>query len=104
MYRPSIVPGAGVGQSKFGGAGASRKTATVVYCVVMAKFSKMMTTTTTTKNMGVPNFMKGSLISYEIGGPRVSKILGNWGTMSRGPGVPILGESSFSLDTGPNFL
>ena len=50
--------------------------------------------------MGVPNFMEGSLISYEIGDPRVPKILGNWGPGSLtsyengDPGSP------FSLDTG----
>ena len=45
-----------------------------VYCTVMAKFCE-----TNEKKMGVPNFMEGSLISYEIGDPRVPKILGNWG-------------------------
>ena len=29
--------------------------------------------------MGDPDFMEGSLISYEIGDPGVLKILGNWG-------------------------
>ena len=33
----------------------------------MAKFSR--TTTTTTTNMGVPDFMEGSLKSYENGDP-----------------------------------
>ena len=35
----------------------------IVYCMVLAKFSR----TTTYKNVGVPNFMEGSLISYKIG-------------------------------------
>ena len=50
--------------------------------------------------------MEGSLISYEIGDPRVPKILGNWGPGSLtsyengDPGSP------FSLDTGsvPGFI
>ena len=51
--------------------------------------------------MGVPNFMEGSLTSYEIGDPRVPKILGNWGPGSltsyeNGPGVPILGVPIFT--------
>ena len=51
--------------------------------------------------MGVPNFIEGSLISYESGDPRVPKILWNWG-----PGPLISYEnrdpgSSFSLETGP---
>ena len=50
------------------------------------------------KNMGVPNFMEGSLIPYEIWDPGVPKILGNWG-----PGFPVSYEngdpgSPFSLD------
>ena len=50
-------------------------------------------------------FMKGSLISYEIGDPRVPNILGNWGPGSPisyengDPGSPFW-ESPFSLDTG----
>ena len=44
---------------------------------------------------GVPNFMEGSLISYEIGDPGVTKILGNWG-----PGPPISYENG---DPGPQF-
>ena len=54
--------------------------------MVMAKFSK------TKINMGGPNFMEESLISYEIGDLRVPKILGNWG-----PGVPILGGPYFHV-------
>ena len=54
----------------------------IVYCMVMAKFTR-----TKKKNMGVPNFMEGSLIPYEIGDPGVPKILGNWGP-------------AFLLDTG----
>ena len=44
---------------------------------------------------GVPNFMEGSLISYEIGDPGVTKILENWG-----PGPPISYENG---DLGPQF-
>ena len=63
-----------------------------VYCTVMAKFCE-----TNEKKMGVPNFMEGSLISYEIGDPRVPKILGNWGPGSLtsyengDPGSPFWG-------------
>ena len=69
------------------------KVTKIVYCMVTAKFSK------TKINMGGPNFMEESLISYEIGDPRVSKILGNWG-----PGSLISYEngdpgSPFSCDT-----
>ena len=32
--------------------------------------------------IGIPNFKEGSLISYEIGDPRVPKILRNWGSRS----------------------
>ena len=50
------------------------------------------------------NFMEGSLTSYEIGDPRVPKILGNWGPRSLtsyengDPGSP------FSLDTGAYWI
>ena len=54
-----------------------------VYCMVMVKFTR-----TKKKNMGVPNFMEGSLIPYEIGDPGVPKILENWG-----PGSPISYEN-----------
>ena len=37
-----------------------------VYCMVMAKFSK-----TKKNSMAVTDFMEGSLVSYEIGDPRV---------------------------------
>ena len=54
------------------------------------------------KKMGVPNFMEGSLISYEIGDPRVPKILGNWGPGSLtsyengDPGSPFWGVPIFT--------
>ena len=48
----------------------------IVYCMVMAKIASRKSC------MGVPNFMEGSLISYEIGDPMVPKILLNWGPRS----------------------
>ena len=72
----------------------------IIYYMVLAKFSWQ------TKFHGVPNFMEGSLISCEIGDPRVPKILGNWGPRSLisydngDPGSPFLGMGSpFSLHT-----
>ena len=51
-------------------------------------FATTINTTHFVHYMGVPNFMEGSLISYEIGDPGVPKILGNWG-----PGFPISYEN-----------
>ena len=53
----------------------------IVYCMVMAKFS----ITTTYKNMGVPDFMEGSLISYKIGDSGPLFHIKMWTRGPRGP-------------------
>ena len=67
----------------------------IVYCMVMAKIASRKSC------MGVPNFMEGSLISYEIGDPMVPPKIFNWGSRSLisykngDPGSPFWGVPTF---------